>query len=281
MKLGIIEETNKAYHSDKSAISKSRLAKMSVCPKYFKWCEENEQAPTEDLIFGSAFHKAILEETTFFDEFCILPTDIDKRTKVGKERYAEFLQENEDKCILTQEQYDTILQMKKAVEENKYCNALIEGNREKSIYFNDDLTRLSCKVRPDVYKVVKDGTKVIITDLKSCKSAVAEDFMRDIVKYSYDLQAYMYSLGVSKTLNIPMENVSFCFIAVEKKAPHLVGIYEANSDILARGEMLFRKYIGQLEYCLSTGNWYSFNGYTNEPKTIGLPDWVLKNSKGE
>lgn len=275
MKNGIVVETNKEYHEYVVAISKSRLAKLSVCPQYFKWCEDNPQEPTSDLIFGSAFHKLVLEPDSFNEEFAIFPTNIDRRTKVGKETYNQFLIENADKGILSAEDFDTIAAMKTTVENNKYAKTLLNGVHEQSMYYVDDLTGIECKVRPDCRKQIKD--RIVIVDLKSCKSAAPEDFMRDVVKYAYDLQVAMYKIGVSKTLSIGLDKIDFVFIAVEKKSPHLIGIYEANEDIFNRGEALYRKYLGTLKQCIETGDWYSYNGFTHAPMTLGLPDYLFKN----
>lgn len=274
MKNGIVNETNKEYHGYTQAISKSRLSKMSVCPQYFKWCEENEQETTNDLIFGSAFHKAVLEPETFNDEFAILPNDIDRRTKAGKDTYNNFLLENVGKDILTVEDYNTIVAMKNAVESNSYARALLNGVREQSIYYVDDLTGIACKVRPDCRKEIKD--RIVIVDLKSCKSAAPEDFMRDVVKYSYDLQVAMYKNGVAKTFGVPIDKIDFVFIAIEKKAPYLMGIYEASEDIYNRGDACYRKYLGTLKQCRETNDWYDFNGITHSPMILGLPDYLIK-----
>ncbi len=280
MKSGIVIESNKEYHDYKEAISKSRLANMSVCPQYFKWCEDNPQESSSDLIIGSAFHKLLLEQEDFNKEFAVLPMDIDRRTKAGKEVYSQFIESNVDKDIIAQSDFDMIWDMCESVLHNKYSAQLLKGNHEQSMYFTDEFTGVQCKVRPDCYKIV--GDNVIITDFKSCKSAVAEDFIRDIIKYHYDLQAYMYRYGVAKTLGVPIENVSFVFVCVEKKAPYLMAMYEVTQDIFDRGEMLFRKYIGMYKECKDTNNWYGYNGFTNSPMTIGLPNWITKNNeKGE
>ncbi len=277
MKRGIIIETNRDYHGDKTALSKSRLMNMAKSPAFFKWSEDNPEERSEDLVIGSAFHKLLLEKDGFADEFAVLPMNIDRRTKAGKEMYSQFIDKNQGKDIISQADFEMIWDMCESVVSNKYSAKLLKGYHEQSMYFVDELTNVQCKVRPDCYKIV--GDRVIITDFKSCKSAIAEDFMRDIVKYGYDLQAYMYRFGVSKTLNIPIENVSFVFVPVEKKAPYLNAIYEATQDIFDRGEMLFRKYIGMYKECKDTNNWYGYNGFTNEPMTIGLPDWITKNNK--
>lgn len=273
MKNGIVIEDNKAYHSDTTAISKSRLINFSKTPAYFKWVEDNPLPRSDDLLTGSAFHKLVLEPETFADEFVVSPK-FDKRTKLGKEQASMFFEENESKDIITIEQLDIISAMRDSVNLNRYGSLLLKGKHEESMYFTDELTGIRCKIRPDCYKIVND--RVIITDLKSCKSASPEDFMKDIVRYGYDVQSYMYSIGVSLTLNVPLENVSFVFLCVEKTAPYLTAIYEVSQDILDRGEMLFRKYIGMYKYCLDTNNWYGYNGFTNAPQIIGLPDYLVK-----
>lgn len=279
MKNGLVIEDSKTYHSDLTAISKSRLAKMSVCPQYFKWCEDNPQEPSEDLIFGNAFHKLVLEPETFGKEFIVMPY-IDRRTKQGKQLYEEFLQASAGRKIITQEQYDTICKMRESIMANKYAVALLKGNHEHSFYAVDELTNEPIKVRLDCYRQVQD--RIVITDLKSCKSAITEDFMKDVVKYSYDLQAYMYSNTVAKVMNIPQENVDFVFIAVEKKAPYMVNILQADSFVLERGEALFREYIGKYHECKETNNWYGLNGAYGIINNLSLPNYLLKEViKGE
>jgi exodeoxyribonuclease VIII len=278
-KQGIVIESNKDYHSDLTAISKSRLAKMSVCPQYFKWCEDNPQEPSEDLIVGSAFHKLVLEADSFGAEFVVMP-NIDRRTKQGKELYEQFIITSQGRDILTQEQYETISAMRDSVLSNKYAVALLKGNHEHSFYTQDELTKETIKVRPDCYRNVQD--RIVITDLKSCRSAITEDFMRDVVKFSYDLQAYMYTLAVSKVMNIPQENVDFVFIAVEKKAPYMINILQADQFVLERGEALFREYIGKYHECKETNHWWGLNGAYGIINNLSLPNYLLKEViKGE
>ena len=120
MKSGIVIETNAEYHGYREAISKSRLANMSVCPAYFKWCEDNPQEPSEDMVLGSAFHKIVLEPETFYDEFAVMP-NVDRRTTQGKMKYAEFIIEADGKTVITQEQYDTICGMRDSISLLELC----------------------------------------------------------------------------------------------------------------------------------------------------------------
>lgn len=274
MKSGIITESNKEYHGYTEAISKSRLALFSVCPAYFKWAEDNPTEPTEDLIVGSAFHKLVLEPDDFDKEYAVLPMGVDRRTKAGREVYDAFIQEAGERQIITQEQFDIISAMRDSVFSNKYSAALLKGEHEKSMYAVDDLTQECIKTRPDCYRMV--GDRLIITDLKSCRSAITEDFSKAVVSYFYDLQAFMYCNNASKVFNIPMENIDFVFLAVQKSEPHLVNILQADAYIMQRGEALFRRFIGEYHQCKESGVFWGLNGEHEIINNLSLPPWMLK-----
>ena len=88
----------------------------------------------------------MLEPDSFDSEFVVMPL-IDRRTKVGKDLYEQFVQQSEDKQIITQEQYETISAMRDSVLSNKYAVALLKGNHEHSFYTQDELTKETIKVR--------------------------------------------------------------------------------------------------------------------------------------
>jgi exodeoxyribonuclease VIII len=248
---------------------------MSVCPAYFKWHEENPQKKSDELLEGSAFHKLVLEPDTFDDEYVVAP-HFDRRTKVGKQEYVDFcdMVASTGKEVLTEEQYKMICGMRDAVMENPYCRKLIKGNIEQSMYFVDDATGVQCKIRPDIWRKLDDS--IIIIDLKSTRSALPMDFARDVVKFHYDLQAYMYSYGASKTLGVPMDKISFVFIAVEKKPPYLINVMQACSDVIEKGGADFREYIGMYADCMRTGNWYGLNGSHDVINDLMLPQTFNK-----
>lgn len=281
-KIGIVNESNAKYHADKSAVSKSQLARMSICPQYFKWCEDNPQDQSDDLIVGSAFHKLVLEADHFGEEFVVMPS-IDKRTKAGKEAYEVFVEQAKGRQVLTQDQYETICGMKDSVMSNRYAAQLLKGKHEKSMYGVDELTGERIKTRPDCFRVINttDDTgnaikRVLITDLKSCRSAITSDFTKAVTAYAYDLQAYMYCYNASKVLNVPIENIDFIFIAIQKSQPYLINILQADEYVFQRGEALFREYIGTYKECKEKNHWWGLNGSSGYINNLSLPSYLLK-----
>lgn len=280
LKQGLVVESNSAYHGDKTAVSKSQLARMSVCPKYFKWCEEHPLEQSDEMVVGSAFHKLVLEPEDFGTEFVVMPT-IDKRTKSGRETYEVFLAQTQGRQIITQEQYATICGMRDSLFEIDGVKQLLKGKHEISMYGMDELTGERIKTRPDCYTVIITGNNgekfVIIVDLKSCRSAQSEDFTRDVFKFSYDLQAYMYTKNASDILGIPKENITFIFLAVEKKPPYLSKKYEVDELVLQHGEAKYREYIGTYHKAKTTNNWWGLNGEKDVTEVLTLPTYLAKN----
>lgn len=260
-------ESNSEYHAS-AALNKSRLHRFSISPQWFKWCEEHPEEDTEALVVGGAFHKLVLEPDGFENEY-VVAQPIDRRTTAGKAAWAELLESG--KQILTAEQFALISAMRDAVKANPHTNFLTTGEVEQSYYFTDELTGIECKVRPDCFKRVRD--RGCIVDLKSVRSAATEDFIRDAIKYGYDLQAAIYKTGVEKEYGIPCD---FVFVAVEKEPPHMINILQADELFLRRGEDLFREYLGLYKRCTETGNWFGYTGEFGMINNLGLPAWLAK-----
>lgn len=261
--------TNKEYRAA-DGISRSDLFKISKSPLHFRYEMDNPSEPTPAIIFGQMFHKLCLEPDTFDNEFCVCP-DVDRRTKEGKAVYAALKAEAAGKTIILRDDYERAAGMVKSVNNCNFAKLLLSQEHEKSFFWTDDLTGEKCKCRPDaMFK--SEGVKVIV-DMKSCESADTNSFMRDVVKYGYDMQAAMYREGVKANTGDDWE---FVFIAVEKNPPYAVNVLQADDLIILRGTDLFREMIGIYHECKQTGNWYGYNGFSGIINNLSLPAWLAK-----
>lgn len=261
--------TNKEYRNA-DGISRSDLFKIKRSPMHFKYDMDNPSEPTPALIFGQAIHKYILENDDFFNEFAIAPV-CDRRTKTGKELYNTFLVESEGKEIITADDFERLQGMYSSVYSNKYAKLLLDGKHEQSFFWTDKMTGEKCKCRTDCMH--ESDNSIIIVDLKSCESADTESFMRDVVKYGYDMQAAMYKEGVEINTGKKCE---FVFIAVEKKPPYAINILQADNLIFTRGKDVFRELLGIYHNCKETGDWYGYNGFSGMINNLSLPRWLAR-----
>ena len=81
-------------------LSYSSIKQFAKSPNHFLQYINREQETTPAMIKGSAFHVLTLEPDKFLDQYAIAPK-VDRRTKAGKETWANFSSENEGKQILT------------------------------------------------------------------------------------------------------------------------------------------------------------------------------------
>ena len=71
--------TEKEYRSHPS-VSRSELWRLiTESPEKFIYNRENPQPPTNALIFGQAFHMAVLQPEIYDDNFVVAPS-VDRRT---------------------------------------------------------------------------------------------------------------------------------------------------------------------------------------------------------
>lgn len=262
--------TEKEYRNH-SAISRSELWKIKESPEKFRYYKDNPIKSTPALIFGQAVHKIILENDKFFDEFAVLPHDIDRRTKAGREEYNNFISGNITKTIISEDDFLIATEIMRSVDNCEFCTKLLNGKKELPLFWVDELTGEECKCRFDC--ITKIGGQNIIVDLKTCASADTETFMKEAIKYGYHVQAAMYSEGAKHN---GYENPEFVFIAVEKAPPYAVNIIQASEIFKRYGFDEYRNLLGIYHECKESGNWYGYLGKENEINFVGLPAWIAK-----
>ena len=252
------------------AISRSELFKISESPEKFKYYREHPEESTPALVFGQLFHAMALQPEMVNEQFAVAP-NVDRRTKAGKEAFAEFETQAEGKTIVSVDMVEQATAMCEALNKNEFVKKLLKGEKEKPFFWVDDLTNEECKCRTDVLTEI--GENLIIVDLKTADCAETETFMRSAIKYGYDFQSAMYSEGVK--VNTGKEPL-FVFIVIEKKPPYAINILQADKLLIRRGYDVFRELIGIYADCKKTDNWYGYLGKFNQINNLALPAYLAK-----
>lgn len=264
MKEGIYENIHFDDYRKIDAISNSYLKRLAMCPASAKVPGEDTPA----LIFGRALHLFVLEgQEKFQSEFTLMPA-FDKRTKAGKEAFMEWSAAHANQQAITEEQYNDIQEMDKAVKKHPLASKLLsQGISEQTVIWKDPLTGLMCKCRPDR---IPDGGKTTQVDLKSCVDASPEGFLRAVVKFGYHQQNAFYQDGTS--LVTGQLHDSFAFIAVEKSEPYRCEVYTLSPDFIEAGRLQYQRLLRLEQSCRHKNEW---NNYTNPEATeLYLPPWV-------
>ena len=254
---------NSEYRSADGVSRSQLIVLLNQTPMHFKYKEDHkEEEESKALIFGRAAHKFILEEETFFDEYAIIP-ECDRRTKEGKELYANFLLESDEKEVISKSDFDEISDMKKSIEAYPLAKQLLTGECEQSFFWTDSDTGEKCKVRPDCITSF-DGKKYIV-DYKTTSSCQDGHFERSVRDYGYKMQAGMYREGYFQNT---FEDVGFAFVDQEKKPPYATRVYFCSEDFIAAGYEQFKKAISLYHWCKENDNWYGYEGADNIATTL-------------
>ena len=239
-------------------------------PEKYKWFKEHPEPETPALLFGRVVHKLLLEHQDFFSEFCITPR-VDRRTREGREKYAEFEAAVDGRTQISGDMYRQALEMTMKAIEEPFVNTLIAGRHEVPITWTDEETGVKCKARLDCLTEI-DG-QLYVVDYKTTTSAHLGSFSNSAFKYGYHFQAAMYLDGVKAVTG---RDAKFFFIAQEKDEPYAVCVYAADDEFIHSGEDKFRELIGIYRECEASGNWYGYMGAEPAVLTLQLPAWAVK-----
>ena len=98
-------------------VSLSALKAFAKSPNHYIQYIHRKREPSTAMTLGSAIHCALLEPQELNKRYAFLP-DINRRTKAGKEAYAQFQSLHEGKEILPQAEYERLLLVRDAVSRN-------------------------------------------------------------------------------------------------------------------------------------------------------------------
>lgn len=195
---------------------------------------------------------------------------------------------NDGKEIITADEYGQLQGMRDAVMAHPAAHSLLTGapgRAEISAYWNDPITGVLCRCRPDFWRA--DG---ILVDLKTTDDASPEAFAKSIANWRYHVQHPFYLDGCRQAIEQgggglelivdPEKGEGFAampehfvFIVVEKKAPHAVAVYTLDQESVELGARLYRQDLDTFAQCQAADSWPAF-GDAIQP--IGVPDWLLR-----
>lgn len=196
---------------------------------------------TEALIFGSIYHKYVLEEHDFQNEYKIF--DESKRPEQDKTMASNankawknnLVADAKKKGIefIKADDLNTVVSMKDQLYENSpFAKKLIEGcMTEVSLYtiLNINGVKLSVKCRFDGINIAEG----YILDLKTASDASPNGFSRDAGKYNYHLQSAFYMFLARMVFK---KDFKMYFIAQEKVQPYNSAIYNVSHEMRIKGE---------------------------------------------
>jgi exodeoxyribonuclease VIII len=261
------------YHKELSGLSASDIKLIWRSPAHYLQNKLRPPEPTKVMALGSAIHMAVLEPIEFRKRYAVLDdvkvlAGIDstnpKSTVVYKQWKEGFLRENQNKMLLSVEDYDKTLGIAEAIQDHPIAGQLLSENglAETVLQWVHQETGTQMKARPD-WLLPSCG----IIDIKTCEDARPAAFARSVWNYLYHIQAAVYREGVHMTKG---SLLSFIFIAVERNPPFGIMVYEMDEKTLELADSEVDRCIRVYENCLASGIWPN---YPPDIKPLSLPAW--------
>jgi hypothetical protein len=259
----------KEYHS-LPAWSKSSLDKINRSIAHYQEWKENPPEQTPALSFGSALHCAVLTPELYKIQYAITPI-CDRRTKIGKDIYSEFISGNEGKEFIDYEGASQIERIGNAIFSHPLASQLLTlGEAEQSFFWIDPKTELECKARPDYLR--HDG---ICVDIKTCEDARFKPFQKAIYSYRYHVQGAFFMDGIFQATG--MQCSDFVLIAVEKDPPYGIMVYTLDSLSIDIGRLEYQDNLLEVKQCKEHPEAYkTVYQLSQSPVEMSLPAWAGK-----
>lgn len=244
---------------------------------HFTNSRENPIAPTDAMRFGTAAHSWILTPELAPDEVMVAPK-IDRRTKAGKEAWADFQAMSASKTIVSEEEAHHLAKMANAVATSPAARNLLDQAplREVSFLRTDPEADVVCRGRADA--MAPDCSWIV--DLKTTVNASPGEFARTAAKFNYHAQAAFYLdhlTALTEHDSDPPANhlPTFMFVVVEKLPPYGVGVYYLDAEAIEAGRTLYRRALNS--YSTYAKGQMLTAGYNSSviPDEISLPRWAI------
>jgi hypothetical protein len=215
---------------------------------------------TKDMVFGGAFHTAMLEPKEFSSLYAVMPQfEGHPNSNAHKALKSEWVNANASKIHLTRSEMENLLAMQRAVMEHPTASALLtgKGRNELSIVWRDKPSGELCKgrvdrltrVRANIIDARATGDAICVVDLK--KTSQLHRFDNEVAKYGYHGQSAFYRDGLMELE--PVEPIPL-IIAIQDEPPYDVVVFNA-TDAAEDGRKLYRRLMTTLTSCKKNDSW--------------------------
>lgn len=243
------------------AVNWSSLKHLRDSPMAYRHAMRNPQPDKDAFAIGRALHALVLEPETFDDEFVVWSGE----RRAGAEWQA-FRAQHEGRTILRAEDAALARDMAEAVRSHPVAmRHLAGGIAEQPVRWTDPATGLACKARPDL---VHEERRLLL-DLKSTRSVEGRRFGAEAARFAYPGQLAHYEAGCTHGLGWTPERV--LIVAVEKTAPHDVGVFEIDPMAREIAAVEVAALLARLKECIDRDEW---PGRYAEEQALALPAWV-------
>lgn len=271
-KPGLYENIDYETYHKIDALRSSLLKCHEISAKYAYQEMHSPYKTTPALTLGNALHTMILEPELFRTKYSIKPEGIDRRTKIGKEIYANYLDELDGRTELLSDQKHAAHLMTLAIQKNSLTNTHFhDGQSELTILNHIRIDGAEVLLKSRIDRLTKDKLHCMqIVDIKTMSDHLTDrNLSKQIYKYGYHMQAAMQIDAVQKQMGV---EPSYYWLFVQSEPPYDVVWREAGAMSIDLGRRSYKGNIYKHRFCVNTGIW---PGVSDSCEVLEVPDWAL------
>lgn len=262
------------YHA-RPELSSTEARLILESPARYRWKKDHPPLvePSKKFDIGSAVHSKVLgtgyEAVVIPDE--VLASNGALSTAAAKEFVAEARAAG--KIPLKAAEFQPIADAAEAVLAHPGAKQLFAqpSDAEVSVITQDPATGVEVRARfdflPDVARLGSPSR--VAVDLKTTIDASPDGFTKAIANYQYDVQRAWYVDALKFESG---ETAELVFVAVEKTAPYLVGVYQLPTIWARMGHTKAAHARRLYAECIDTGVW---PGYADDVQLLSPPNYVI------
>ena len=246
-------------------VNQSSLKKILLSPAHYQAALKFKMIPTPAMEMGTALHALSLDgEDAFNKSYVQKPEGLSLATKEGKAWKAELGRKKVLSSGGKDDPWGSVQGMNESLKRLQWFNPdqddYIKHN-EVSVYW--DWMGVHCKARLDRV-CIEEG---LVLDLKTTDTIEPDLFLKKVIGLGYDFQAAYYAKAAEVAFGKPFK---FLFVAVERKAPYTVDIFEATPDMMDEAMYKCEQALRQYALCTENGSWPN-----REPvvRQLDYPSW--------
>jgi len=248
-KMEYVKDTIEQFVNCKDFISVDDLKLFAKSPRTYFYEKVINTKSIKLFSLGVAVYESFICEEVFKTKYIVAPK-YDKRTKIGKESYTFFIeQESVGKIILTEDENNIIQQIRTNLLINQeFERKIMQSNYNCSSYVFDKKTEIGIKLRLDVFL-----ENEYAIDFQSCKESSPIKFKSEVEYHKHFLNAAIYKdfLGIKE----------YIFVACESQAPFQVCLYALSDEMIVQGRKEYRMSLDLLKWSLDNNYWCNYTEF--------------------
>lgn len=231
-----------------------------------------EESDADHFAVGRAAHDLLLLGGDWETRYHVLPEGFawNKTVAMAEQIAAASHAKKRGKTLIKAADMDLVKRIADRISSSADArNALLRGKAEVTLAWQDELTGIWLRARPDFTPttVIERAPIRAVPDLKimAPTHCSPRGFSKAVDNFGYHIAAGHYGEGMKQVYGVYPTH--WFHVVIEREEPHTVSLYELPAEDIERGRLLMRQAINVFAECLKRNDW---PGYADKPMQVGL-----------